>query len=428
MLSPAEAELVQRDPTLPGLATLLDTEAFLAALRRALPGADLRTARITYIKYKPRTNCLVSYRLDLDGTAIVATAKAYSSSACVQLRKARGATGVPSAFSSGRLVLDDCAVSISLFPNDSEVKSLRRLTNADVRHRMIRRVFRRDRCELWGGAIEALAYKPERRYVAKLSSGEEPRAVLKFYAEPEYRAARDNSQAFESRGLLRLAPRIGYSDRYRVLAFEWLPGKLLREAILDADFDPDTVGTVGAALAELHAQNPGGLPCLTRETETAALVFEADGLGFLCPHLARRAGELAQKLAARLIEEPPVNRPIHGDFHGGQVLLSAKSVGLLDLDRAVRADPMGDLGLFIAHFEREVVRGNLASDRVELLAEALLEGYRVATRTTIPSRVQLRRVAGLLRLAPECFRYFEPGWPNRAEAILQRAEEVLRSI
>ena len=46
MLSPAEADLVRRDTPLPGLAALLDSEAFLAALKASAPEAALRAAQL----------------------------------------------------------------------------------------------------------------------------------------------------------------------------------------------------------------------------------------------------------------------------------------------------------------------------------------------------------------------------------------------
>src|SRR6266702_2012151 len=51
MLSPAETDLVRREPSIPGLATVLDAEVFLARLRCCAPGIDLRTAQILFIKY-----------------------------------------------------------------------------------------------------------------------------------------------------------------------------------------------------------------------------------------------------------------------------------------------------------------------------------------------------------------------------------------
>ena len=62
MLSTLDNDLVHRDPDIPGLATVLDPEAFVSELRRVAPQADLRTAQITYRRYKPRAFCRVAYR------------------------------------------------------------------------------------------------------------------------------------------------------------------------------------------------------------------------------------------------------------------------------------------------------------------------------------------------------------------------------
>jgi len=60
MLSPEEADFVSRDPAIPGLRTVLDPRAFLAALGRVVPERDLRVAQIQYVKYKPGTFYLAS--------------------------------------------------------------------------------------------------------------------------------------------------------------------------------------------------------------------------------------------------------------------------------------------------------------------------------------------------------------------------------
>ena len=74
VLSPADADLVRRDSALPGLATLLDPEAFLATLRQAMPAVGGVAASITYVRYKPGTSCLVGYRIQGDAPCDVAGA------------------------------------------------------------------------------------------------------------------------------------------------------------------------------------------------------------------------------------------------------------------------------------------------------------------------------------------------------------------
>jgi aminoglycoside phosphotransferase (APT) family kinase protein len=425
MLSPAHADLIRRDPIIPGLATLLDADAFVELLRRQLPETDLRAAQITSVKYKPGTNCLVGYRAYVGDAATDVYAKAYRLDAHANLQKARERKSVPGALGPGRIIVDDCAIVVCAFPNDNEIRSLRRLADTKERNNLLEEILP-VRPDLWDATLERLAYWPEHRYVARLSAAGRPLAVLKAYELSAYGDAWHRSQLFKSQGALRLAPPIGFSERRRVLAFEWLPGRVLSEAIGDENLNLAQMARVGAAIAELHAQDPPSLSCLTRDTEAATLLREANELGSVCPHLARRVRELAERLANKLVKEPPVLRPIHGDFHARQLLVTDDSVSLIDLDRAIRADPVIDLALFVAHLEREAVRGTLPAARIERLADALLEGYRAATFENIPRRYEWYRAVELLRLAPRFFRYCEPNWPERAEAIVERAESIVR--
>src|SRR5437773_1594495 len=67
MLSAADAQFVRRDSALPGLATMLDPEAFAGALAPFMPAIDPGSARIEYVRYKPGKNCIVAYRVGVAG-------------------------------------------------------------------------------------------------------------------------------------------------------------------------------------------------------------------------------------------------------------------------------------------------------------------------------------------------------------------------
>src|SRR5262245_44908197 len=96
---------------------------------------------------------------------------------------------------------------------------------------------------------------PSRRFVARLS-GHTAAAVLKLYNQDGYRMARARSQAFTARSVLRVARCLGHSESLAALVFEWLPGQSLTEFINAGQMKPETLARVGAALAELHAQDP----------------------------------------------------------------------------------------------------------------------------------------------------------------------------
>ncbi|MGH7675403.1 MAG: phosphotransferase family protein, partial [Gemmatimonadales bacterium] len=169
---------------------------------------------------------------------------------------------------------------------------------------------------------------------------------------------------------------------------------------------------------------PEGLPILDRNAEAVDLISLGADIGFVCPELARPARRLAGWLAARLVATPDDRRPIHGDFYAGQVLLDGDGVTVFDLDRAALGDPTADLGMFIAHLERDALRGALVPDRVAVFAEALLEGYGAVASRPVPARVRLYTAVGLLRLAPEPFRARESDWPGKTGALLARAAAV----
>src|SRR5262249_54818940 len=157
-------------------------------------------------------------------------------------------------------------------------------------------------------------------------------------------------------------------------AFECLPGVLLSEVITDPQLDTQVLVNVGEALADLQGQDSEGLPNTTPEAEAAGLNRVAEALGFVFPHRARRAQELAQRIGASLVQDPAPFRPIHGDFNPTQMLLSGNKVAILDLDRASRGDPAVDLGNFLSHLERDALAGLISPDRLEKVKEALLQG------------------------------------------------------
>jgi aminoglycoside phosphotransferase (APT) family kinase protein len=414
---------VERDRAIPGLALLLDPEALGERLQKTLPETEVLTARARYVRYKPGTSCLVAYRLDVGGAEIEVYAKAVRSDDLVKLRKARYRLKVRGPLGPPGVILDDLAVVVYAFPNDQELPTLARLADDERRSRMLAKALP-DRPDLWDSALHSLRYKPERRYVARLVAHAGERALLKVYTEQDYRRATQTPKRFVSRGPLRIGRRLGRSHRRHMLILEWLPGRSLVEAMCHPSLEASVVPTVGAALAELHAQDPKALEQVTREHEAVSLLSAAVSVGGVCPHLAGRTHSLALQLAVALLRAPPVCCPIHGDFSADQVLLTDGTVAILDLDAAVRGDPTTDLGSFAAQIESDAVRGGLPADQVEAWTQMLLEGYCATARCGPLAHFDLYLAAGLLRLAPHPFRNREPNWPERTEAILTRAEAI----
>lgn len=428
MLLSADVDLVRRDTALPELRTLLDPEAFVEAIQPHIPDSEVESARVVYLKYKPGTNCLAAYKVEVGGREVDVYAKTFGPDADVKIQNAIKRKEKAGSLGAGRIVLEDRAISVAFFPNDDKLKQIGKLSEDGGK--VVKRLLP-DRPELWGGELRGLRYKPERRYVAQISVDGEPRATVKFYREEDYwttrRNARAFSDAFKTTGPFRVTALIGGSEKHYAVAFEWQSGGSLGEAIADPAQRTDALETAGAALAEFHAQPSGGLRRLTREAEAAVLDSLVEPLVFNTPRLEGRIRSLARALSEKLLREAPGGRPIHGDFYEDQVILGEGTATLLDLDEAASGDPAADLGLFIAHLEKDAMLGHVDRGVAASAAESLLEGYRSWGPEMDSGKVRFYTAVGLFRLAPHPFRGREPEWPEITEGILRRAEELLKT-
>jgi aminoglycoside phosphotransferase (APT) family kinase protein len=421
MLARAERTLVEREPDLPGLGLVLDDARFCERLTGLLPDEGVRAARAVYMRYKPRTSCLVAYRVlardgELDVHAVARARGARDKLGKARERAARR-DGPPRLF-----VLEDPPVMVAAFPEDAELRVLARLAAPGPRRRLLGRLLGRD-----PGTDDApvrLRYKPERRWVGRLTT-RAGAVVVKAYAPAGFEGVLRGSRAWRDQPPLRVPRLLGARPERAVLALEWIAGRALGEALLAGEAGPREVALAGEALACLHRQPAVALP-RTASAEADRVTAVAAALGFVQPNLAARADRLGRKVSGRLAAPPLALAPTHGDFHAGQVLIADGSAALIDLDEAALGEPEADLASFVAHLERHACAGRLSSGRADALRDALLEGY--ARKAALPSdgRLVAHTAAALFRIAPHFFRERDPEWPQRTEAVLDRIEALLR--
>lgn len=416
MLSPAEQDLIRRDPGLPGLGTMLDEAALLQALGRALPDLPAARADLQYLRYKPGTNAVAGYRLSLPGGPLPAYAKTFGPADQPKVLRDLRRAAAHGLAGTAVAAFDDGATLVRVFPNDASLPALPALTRMACGEEAATGL------GLGRGQLHELRYKPERRWVGRFDPDHGGASlVLKLHAPARFAAALAGACAFRDSGPLRLAPLRWAYTRRRLLGFGWLPGLLLSQALQEGSATAAMLHTVGRALARLHRQDATNLPTRSRAREVASLQATAAGIAWLLPSEAARVAALTSRLTARLAAAPEVARPTHGDFYAKQVLVDGEGAGVLDLDSAVLADPAQDLGLFLAHLERDHLRGFLSG--IAHPGAAFLAGYRDEAGT-VPARVPLYVASALLRLAPDPFRHREPQWERRTTRLLERAEAL----
>ncbi len=427
MLSPADAALVARETALPGLALLLDPDALGQAINTALPDVRLAPVLKHYLRYKPGMNCLAAYRGLRDGQPLAFYAKAHGADVDVKLAKAEERASVAVGGLPGRLVLAEHGLVLNFFPNDSKLKALRRLGDAEKRRDLLARLFPAQPA-LWSGSLETLAYKPERRYVCRLTSADGGSRVLRFHTPAGYAAIAALPAPHSQPGGPRLAARLAEDPERGIIAHEWLDGRLLRGDYCAPEWDPDSVWRCGRALAHLHAQPGDGLPRRTIENDLGAIDASRRGLGMLTPHLSPLADRLAARLAAAIGQRSPALASLHGDFYAKQVLDTPTGIAFLDLDEMALGHPAADLGLFIAHLELEAGYGLLTRERAEAVSEALRLGYAFGAGQVSRADLAAHTALGIFLLAHHPFRSGASDWPKRIEALLDACARHLEAL
>ena len=402
--------LPPRDDAVPQLSGLLRTDVMTAALERSLRGGcAIDDVRVTLVDYRPRSGCTVAYDVGVAGRRQVAVAtaghvgspQAVRTPARLAIARALGAD-TPAA----RPLSYDVGLGALLhwYPLDLAMPVLARPLPE------LARVVSRAGIDVDPGAGPArtLLYRPGQRAVLRIGD-----VVLKVYAsQPAFRAGVDGLTL--AGGLaLEGGPRLrGALADLRLTVQSAIDGVPVPRARAG-----EVAPIAGSMLRVLHdAAVPGLRPAPPRrllEAATRAATLAAT----VAPWLAPRA----RNLVARLEEHVPAPDALvasHGDFNASQLLDVEGALAVVDFDEACLAPPALDVAAYAANLV-----GGRPGDlgRASRALDALLEGYGASR----PADLEWYLSALLLRRVPSPFRLHKRRWPERLEAIIAAAEEVL---
>jgi hypothetical protein len=407
------------DPALPRLPVLLDPNAIAPYLERSLgSAATAPDVRIRFLRYKPGTNIVVRYDVDLDGRrhSAIAMIKAGRSLArraekpenvaLARLVDGRSPAPMPLHYEP------EIDALIQWFPLDLDLPTL-----AEPPGRLLEEL---DAAGVWLGAVDdgpaTLAYKPRRRAVLRI--GEH---VLKFYAEqaPFERAAAGLRVAGRVRGVR--TPALEGHLRARLVTVQpALSGSRPSRAA-------DVALEAGQLLCQLHeprkpfhdldAERYAGLRAAPPLHQLVAAARSSELVTAMLPALSGRVQALLRELEATM---PTVDRFVHshGDFNARQLLVTLDGVAVVDFDSACLAPAALDVADYAAH-EVRGTEDDVA--KISGLLDDVVEGYGER-----PSGLAWYLATSIIRRSPEPFRYVEEQWPERIEGMVGAAERVLR--
>jgi len=322
------------------------------------------------------------------------------------------------------VVVDEkLGVAAYLFPRDAVLSSLADALNPTDR---LQEEWR-DHLPTGELSVDALRYKPERRFVGAVMVAAKPAAAVKFYAGRDYDRAARNAKVLTNVCGVRLPHRLERCRKQKYVLSEWLTGVPLREAMAQQLNLTDVAERVGATLAKLHSHRCRRLRLAPSDLASAEARTAMAAIADVLPNATQRTARLARDIADGLADQNVELCVCHGDFYLDQVLVDDE-IALLDLDNACIGDPARDLGNFIAHLEREAFGGLLRPADVDLWRSRLLAGYQRVRPLPNDDRISRHVALGLLKLAIEPFRQRQAHWPMFTELILNRAGKVHEQI
>lgn len=410
---------------------------------------------LVYLRYKPTRRCLALYEyMTSDGPRwLHATAHQQESWSKHAQRHQRVKHYCPEWMT---WTLEDYQVSLYPFPADPNLRMGRVFSHVDVRREFLERLFPQTP-EWWEGQLSVMAYKPERRCMAKLVVDGNPCAAIKFYAPGDFEIAKQHARQFRSEHPLVVPRVVGRSQRHRVLAMSWMPGstwQLPQRWTVDHNAE---VYRIGEALGRLHLQN-GAVPQIDSQDHPSAPRVSTE-IQRLCEDVAEYLPSQQHRLqqaAERLIKRWRTDRRdcvlSHGDFYARQVIPQHDAVAMIDFDQVRWDSRYVDLGNFIAHAWYDTLRarqnsfsrsspltheastasetiGDTAKDyqaSCRLSIAALCDGYSQSTGLAVDRQQLLHAVGiGLFRLLPQPFRRNEPQWEAFTANILDAIQNDL---
>lgn len=424
------------DPALPQLARAMNADDMAAVFAEALRahGASVESCEVERIKYRPRRNCTLAYRLrvrDLTDGRIFeqrVAARLCGNHSEVARRAARAAAKslLPSVAGPTLRVLPSLDMLTWWWPNDGKLRAPQVLADElrladEVLPQVVARLSD-GRGRLRGHRVEVVQYVPEHRLTARVTlcwreggRGIERLLYAKASREPDSAAAHALLAALQAssawrEGRLRTPaallwqPAAGLHWQQAMAGRAWLD--------LPAAQTESLAPALGAQLAALHAT----VVPVARRLDAEALRSRLAEVVSVLTDALPRAGDALARSAAALDERlpdiallPPAT--LHGDLHPRNILVDGSQLSLIDLDGLRRGPAVLELGSWIADGIYRAVLDGQSPQRDASAQQRLLDAYADAAGEAVEPRLLASATAWALltQRAWRCVVNLKPG-------------------
>ncbi len=445
----ANGREIPRDERLPGLSALLDAGRVRELIAPHAAGAfeSVEDCRITYVRYKPQTSCVVTYTLRCagrDGEFVeqLFYGKCYTERDFANAaRKAGSQQWVQTSNMEPVIPLPELCAIIYVYPNDRELAGLRVIAQPKKMQRMLYESLSDYPDGEWRISDKRLRattvrYKPEKRAVVRFDTRATHRqsgareavcVYLRAYADRQGEALftlmQKLHETFFNEEALQVPRPLAYFADKGLLLIEGLAGEQMVTGLCGPRA-VDCAAGVARAIAVLHGFEGGDLQTRTSATLMDDARATAVTLGHVAPETGVQVNELLAALQASRPGDPEGGmRFVHGDFYHGQVLIQDGGQAILDFDRSYMGDPLVDIGNFCAHLRLLVLQNRISDWKP--LHDAFVGAYAEAAGQPDPEQLRFWTALGLFQLSVGPFRSLQAEWRAKSERILNECRSVL---
>ena len=446
------------DPAFPHLATLTDPRLMLDVFRsrlKPIAGRRYHIEDCTPARFRcrqSRKRCVLQYSLrvveassgrqwDQWVTGVVYARPGQAERLWRSLQEADAGRNVPEQWQTFEPLdfFPDLQMLVEVFPFDRRLPTLCSVMGEALRS-LEPALFSRLPAGEWRTEerwLEATRYRTEiaaaLRYTivardALSGRGEWLRCYVKVYhnahGERTFQLLQSLAEASaQASGSFEVIRPITYLPELWTLVVEEAPGTSLRDLLLR---ESDATAAMRAAARAVAEFNQTPLP-ITESTpldiQLAQLERASALVQWACADASAEVRAITDTVVRGLDEVPAA--PIHGDLKPDHIFWTGERVVFIDLDAAVRGDPVRDPAHLFAYILSRIHLGTLAPDKARNAALAFVEEYFRLVPTSWRKRFSLHCAGALIEVAGALFRGQEPLWSEKLSAAIVEARRAL---
>ena len=400
-----------RDDKLPGMAALLDTGhvAQLISQKFCSGNQPFSNLLIANIRYKPQTNCLVSYTFGPEDEQKWLHAKAFPSDDWPN-RKGK--------FPSTAFLDESFATAYFGFPFDQDLPALSRFVQKP--EAFLDRILFEPRQSQSVERIDILSYKPNRRFTARVQLASQLKLILKIHDERSFSRAVAAAKALKREVAIENPERLGRSHRFRAIATEWIQGTSLNSSSSSNYFEE--IFEYLCRLNQPINQKKFGL----KEKKLVERLHDiAEYMALIYPAMNARIHNTCKKLVGTY-ENDERQVLLHGDCHSQQFLRTDHGIAACDFDNCAIGNPAIDVANFVAHlfFDDLSQRTNGAEHAFELAQQPLGN----SNPKFQPDQLLWHVLAFKFLLLSHPFRSGNKNWQEMTCVMLNNLEQGLKDL